>query len=1006
MAEKAPIKSTMVSRLPKFGVRPTTLVTSPLSNGIPHPTTPTQECKILPPGRPNGVVRPSSFSLKWKKGGGSTLTTSPGPDASACPIERRDQSQTPDSSAGRELKKPSMSTPKVTRRSGSSMFSTSSPKAIPCQVTRTSPKAEPGLCQRTTLSGVPTPSQNGAVSGSCPAMPRASSSSPHSSSRDSLSLSSDSLKSLTLDNMVRSQSFTHFMQLPSPTSLPMARSFSFNRAVELAKPLANTQLQPPRSHVIKPSQLSNGRLGMGLGLGTGMVTGLGLGGYQYPRSSSFTSSPSTNPSAQKNHLQPTCVLAKSSALGHRLTLPGQMKPQKPLFTGRVKGEGMAGMREIHMSTSPPLNLIPEPLSDGTSGEQVRGTGDGLEDMSLSSASSLSWADTSEEFLDDFDNLGDGEGHRDVSDNRMGGCVATQTRLQSFLNETMDWAVMGLSGQKEVIGVEDSYGILNPERGDLHQALELSPSNSSGGTYMWDEEILEPLGPSKQHWESYNESDHVNRLDILNNLEPADLEDDDVMLGVDLPEESALLNELDSMAHSERSERGSGHWRKRQHRWNGPNPFNNDNRSPVFQQYNGCAGSGAFRVGPRLPPVGRHDVNTGVLDELTLKHMAQDCSSVKNKLLTLKSLLQMEEGGPEIVEDNVEENIMTLQLDELMKEVQRLRDELKTKERTISQLTQQQLSQQVPAHAAQYSRCDCHQRSPSFQGDARTHHDKATQTPWRGKGHSQADEWRIKNRCKQTEIRVCSLSLSVHPGRDCTRAPHVPACPSADRPQILQPSSPHERLSQERIVKTAPIEVHSDPQRSRRPNEDGSAFRDSDQPADSLARGEDTPPVPDPDELSVFFSTQLNPHDRTGPRTSPGPSQGFTVSRLPAPGALSRPQGGQRTFAPSFPRVLQPPRLHKCVSIPALPQESPNAYVFQPGSRAQLVNNGTNQLPPPSRGLPCINSGPMALGLSLGRSWCTKPRLARSSTYPNLEEQDKGLLRDRVLDRPLSAHSKT
>lgn len=47
------------------------------------------------------------------------------------------------------------------------------------------------------------------------------------------------------------------------------------------------------------------------------------------------------------------------------------------------------------------------------------------------------------------------------------------------------------------------------------------------------------------------------------------------------------------------------------------------------------------VGPRpLPPVGRHDGYSGALDELTLKHMAQDCSSVKNKLLKLKSLLQV------------------------------------------------------------------------------------------------------------------------------------------------------------------------------------------------------------------------------------------------------------------------------------------------------------------------------------------------------------------------------
>lgn len=43
----------------------------------------------------------------------------------------------------------------------------------------------------------------------------------------------------------------------------------------------------------------------------------------------------------------------------------------------------------------------------------------------------------------------------------------------------------------------------------------------------------------------------------------------------------------------------------------------------------------------------------------------------------------------------------------------------------------------PAHAAQSGRCHCHQRTPSLGGDRRTHHDKATQTSWRGQGHSQA-----------------------------------------------------------------------------------------------------------------------------------------------------------------------------------------------------------------------------------------------------------------------------
>ncbi|XP_020337478.1 serine-rich coiled-coil domain-containing protein 2 isoform X2 [Oncorhynchus kisutch] len=1011
MEEKTPIKLAMVSRLPKFGVRPTTGVTSPLPNG----TTPSpQDSKTTPPARPNGVVRASSFSLKWRKDGGSTPTTPTSFEDDACPKEGGDKPKTQHSTWGREIKKPSPSTPKRVRSSGSSESSTSSPRAIPRQVAKTSPKAGPRQGQSASFSGGPKLGQNGATdgsgqSGSGLVRPRASSSSPRSSSRDSLSQSSDSLKSLTLDNMVRSQSFTHFKQIPSPTNLPMARSFSFNRAVELAKPLANTQLQPPRTNHIRPHQLSNGRQGLGMGLGLGT----GLGGLQYPRSLSSAGSPSTTPSALKKPLLPNCVLNKPSALGYRLTRPDTVKQQKPLFTGRVKGEVRAGgVGDGDRAESPPLTLTPDPLSDSdrTSGGQLRGTGEGLEDMSLSSASSLSRGDTSEEFLDDFNNLADG----DVPDNRARGSTATQTRLRSFLNETMDWNEMGLSGRKEEVD------ILAPERGDFLQgsSLELSPSNSSGGTYMWDEEDLEPLGPRTHPCESYDDSDRLNSMDILNNLdplEPADLEDDDLMLDVDLPEDGSLRTQTavapdaDEMAHSDRSERGGrkGHWRRRQPRWNGLDHFHNDNRGPVFQQYEGYTCHGGFMVGPRpLPPVGRHDGYSGALDELTLKHMAQDCSSVKNKLLKLKSLLQMEDGGPELVkegEEVEEDNSTTIQLEELMKEVRELREELRDKDRTITQLTRQQ---QASAHVDQPGSCHCHQGAPSLEEDRQTHQDKATQTPWRGQGNSHAEGERERGRERETpEIPHSPPCPQLPPERCCfVKQLHI-----IRQLQILQPSSPshHEHLTQERLVKTALTEGHSDPQR-RRSRGDGSPCTDSDRPARSPAMGVDTPPVPNPDELSVLLSTQLNINDREGPGTTPSPTQWLPAASSPATGALSRPDGGPRASpeGPGCPRVLQRPRLHKRVSVPALPQRYTNGSLLRSSSVGLLANHRTKQLPPPSRGLPCFNSGPQAVGPYLGRGVLAQPRTLgvrrdlESTSPPSLEMLDLGLLRTRVLVPPI------
>ncbi|KAJ8391775.1 hypothetical protein AAFF_G00085470 [Aldrovandia affinis] len=122
-----------------------------------------------------------------------------------------------------------------------------------------------------------------------------------------------------------------------------------------------------------------------------------------------------------------------------------------------------------------------------------------------------------------------------------------------------------------------------------------------------------------------------------------------------------------------------------------------------------------------------------LDELTLRHMAQDCTSVKTQLLKLRRLLQMEDGG--VVQDELLSGVLSpessddtsasLQVEELMGEVQELRGELRRKEKTIAQLTRQV---SAPVHAM---RCQCQQRAPLGRGERHTQHDKATQTPWRG-----------------------------------------------------------------------------------------------------------------------------------------------------------------------------------------------------------------------------------------------------------------------------------
>ncbi|XP_072246881.1 serine-rich coiled-coil domain-containing protein 2 isoform X2 [Leuresthes tenuis] len=788
MDEKAPVGPAMVSRLPKFGGRTSTGGTSVLSNGSTQPTTPIQDSKTIASGtRPNGLIRPSPLSLKWKRDEGinSSCPTSPTSPRDGS----EDQAQSQLSSLVREIKNSSPATPKM-RRSGSLMVAVSSPKAIPKQSSKTSPKVGTKLGQ-SPLNGVSKMGYNGSsipartVSESRLVRPTLGSISPRSSSQDSLSQSNESLKIMNLDNMVRSNSFTHFKQIPSPTSEPMTRSFSFNRAVELAKPLANTQLRPPRSGFLKPPQLSNGRIGLGLNgsLGGSGYLGGGLGGLQHSRTPPAASSlpnpsippPLGTPRSLRKPLLPSSVLNKSLAsnggsFGYRLAQSTQAKRQKPLFpdgarkgirssaellgtTGDTEPTGEAGKADTHHDSDENSGNGVGNGGESSESRQSSGqaAGETLEDMSLSSVSSLDICDTSEECLDDFDCVGDVFSDGDVPDNKKSSS-SCESPLQMFVNETVDWESVNMTEHKEDIPLQDSQVplVLSPEQVDAPQAsfVEMSPSNSSSGTYMWDEEGLEPLGGCGTHpLDSYDDSE-LNSMDILNNLEPSgpgDLDDNDLMLDVDLPEDG--LHDFNRMSHNERTERASRQGqRRKQQRWSGPDHFHNDGRVHVFQHYEGLKAS---RTSSRpLQSEGRQHDCRPMLDEITLEHMTQDCNLLKNQLLRLKTLLQLEEtDSPADVSEESEDTAS--QLEALIKEVQVLREELRSRDQTIAQLTlqcqqlQQHQREQMPYQGRQV-RCQCHhQRAPSSlrqndrQMDKRIlhHYDKATQTYWRPPNHA-------------------------------------------------------------------------------------------------------------------------------------------------------------------------------------------------------------------------------------------------------------------------------
>lgn len=73
--------------------------------------------------------------------------------------------------------------------------------------------------------------------------------------------------------------------------------------------------------------------------------------------------------------------------------------------------------------------------------------------------------------------------------------------------------------KEESPMQDSKGSLelSPMQGDAPQpsSIEISPSNSSGETYMWDEEGLEPLGRHETPLDSFDDSELNSMVSALN-----------------------------------------------------------------------------------------------------------------------------------------------------------------------------------------------------------------------------------------------------------------------------------------------------------------------------------------------------------------------------------------------------------------------------------------------------------------------------------------------------------
>ncbi|XP_046728619.1 serine-rich coiled-coil domain-containing protein 2 isoform X5 [Silurus meridionalis] len=669
---------TMVSRLPKFGSRATPAA-GPITNGSSNNVS-AGWAKAAPAGKPNGIIRvAATFPVKGRKGReecGEKVSDS-GDETRAV---LHSQQQPRSAVTVRQIRKPSASPLGKTQSSIPNI-----PSTIPRTITQTiktnpchsAPKQPPPIKPLCSKLGV-----NAAAA--CQGSP--------SSLQGSLSHSSDSLKSLSMENAVRSQSFSYLKRPAAATDPPLTRSFSFNRATELAKELPRPLAQSP----IAKSPVTQASMVLDRVAKTTIAT------------CTISSMPS---STMKKSLLPNCTDGKPSSVSYKLMRPSLIKQPRQVLP--VKVQGKMDLSERVQECQEKSNNVSEPSrnthSAGTTPEEPfsnmeASTSRGqsleiLEDMSLSSTSSLERNDVSEEYMDDFDDLGNGGGilflpvHEGKNahiglfkehNTLIGQCQ--ERSLHSFVSETVDWDDIGLDGSNAVADALDRCGTqaLCAESDLPHgSSLELSPSDSSGGTYMWDEEVLEPIGRPTQLCGSFDSN--LNSMDILNNLDnldSCDLEEDDLMLDVDLPEDVSLQSDVDQ------SERNFWPWIKRQQCRGRTEQLHCEERER----------DGDLGVYGNSHTLGLSVRESGhlFLDELILRHMTQDCTSVKEQLFHLRTLLQIEEDG------SVGET-----------------------EPSVSSPSSEEPSDQQAAKV-QVTPCICQQGELQRQ----EHQDKSTQTPWR------------------------------------------------------------------------------------------------------------------------------------------------------------------------------------------------------------------------------------------------------------------------------------
>ncbi|XP_062831860.1 serine-rich coiled-coil domain-containing protein 2 isoform X5 [Anolis carolinensis] len=737
MEEKNHIRTTLVSRLPKYGTKPAGNILQTVSNGTALNLSGNTQSIDKNFSKHNGTINMSSFSFNWRKSNkyqlGDQISNESGSHKSS--NERlTDSEKCPksDRAIGKEVLRVGSqnSFSKIAKQNN--MFVSSSEelnqKSLP-GLSSTATFTKSTLLGRTSYSALNASKSH--LNGICGNRStvgfqrgRGNCTASRSSSGESLSMSTDSVKS-SCEKMIRSQSFSHSIQSSLVPPASLTRSHSFNRAVDLTRPYQNQHLAirtSQRSNLLSRSlrQLdvpnSNEPLRYGFGRTYSALVPPALKKQQLSNGSGEA------PSLRFRTGRPSLLKPSNQHLGRKIPVDGNTSKDtgshavEDSVSINIAGGVGAGDCERTKEGESVYNNF------GESGCKICMDGD-VDEISISSLSSSEKNDLSEDFSDDFIDLEDPnrtirikEEDVPVQELEHGSRVSLEEHVSFKEREKTncnsdEWMDRHVSDDRSDSTKHPAGNNVVSSDMDYRagSSFELSPSDSSDGTYMWDEEGLEPIG-SIHPCGSYDSSE-MNSIDILNNLDSCDLEDDDLMLDVDLPEDTPCDNvDCENMNRYERQERNirqqkEGLWKRMPQRWSAQDHYhlghpdqyahskNDLNRSCNYLDPPPVGHLEGYAAQSLYPPLRSFPANTVMLDEMTLQHMVQDCTAVKTQLLKMKRILQQNDANVSLhnitfslpSSPELQEPEPIYKTEDLLNEITQLKEDLKKKDDTVKQL---------------------------------------------------------------------------------------------------------------------------------------------------------------------------------------------------------------------------------------------------------------------------------------------------------------------------------